>query len=357
MKDNPLRYYVTTNRAVALRYISKQVMAMKYILVYGENHERYDLFRDLKNRADVHIQVRKAKKENNKWINLIKSIHLSSTISRIVNLPFKDFWFNKGTISFEENQEYCLIIVDMALVSFSQKELDSFVKQPNVRTVLVLINSYDSETMKELGIKAKIRKTRWDDIYSFDIDDVKKHHFKPLNYCYYSSHGVYTERGQIQNDIYYIAALKPSREKVIFSVFHRMFANKIKCDFHLMKLWKDRNKQYPYEQEIDYYMATQKIISYDEVLKGASKSNVILEIVQGKQGGPTLRYYEAVTMNRKLLTNNTNITEYPFYNSKYMKVFHKAEDIDLDWIVSREEVNYGYQGEFSPIHLLTVVQS
>lgn len=330
---------------------------MKYILIYGENHERYDLFKDLKSKEDVQVQVRKAKKVHNKLINFLKTVHLSSTISRKINLPFKDIWFKKDAISFEENQKYCLIIVDMALISFNQKELNSFVKHPNVRTVLVLINSYDSETMKELGIKAKIRKTRWDDIYSFDMDDVKKHHFKHLNYCYYSTHDIPNDRKMIDKDAYYIGALKPSRKEIVFSVLNRLHRNNVKSDFHLMKLWKDRDKTYPYESDVDYYTATEKMIPYEEVLKGSSRSNVIIEIVQGEQGGPTLRYYEAVTLNRKLLTNNVNIIRYPFYNPQYMKIFKDADDIDIGWLVDREEVNYQYNGEFSPINMLKITQN
>lgn len=357
LKDNSARQYAITNRTTASKYSNKQkkMITMKYILTYGENHERYDLFRDLKSREDVQMQVRKEKKVNNKLINLIKKIHLSSTISRKINLPFKNIWFKKDAISFEENQEYCLIIVDMALITFSQKELNSFVNQPKVRTVLVLINSYDSETMKELGIKSKIRKTKWNDIYSFDMDDVRKHNFKPLSYCYYSLHDISNDRKVVDNDAYYIGALKESRKKIVFSVLDRLQRNNVNFDFHLMKLWKDRDKSYPYESSVDYYTATEKKISYEEVLKGSSRSNVIIEIVQEDQGGPTLRYYEAVTLNRKLLTNNANIKQYPFYNSNYMRVFKDADDIDIGWLMDREEVNYCYNGEFSPNNMLKTV--
>lgn len=92
--------------------------------------------------------------------------------------------------------------------------------------------------------------------------------------------------------------------------------------------------------------------TYPEVLKDVSASNCLLEVLQEGHTGATLRYYEAVCYNKRLLTNNKNIVNLPFYNPNYMKVFEKPQDIDCEWLKSHEPVSYGYDGRFSPIHLL-----
>ena len=96
-------------------------------------------------------------------------------------------------------------------------------------------------------------------------------------------------------------------------------------------------------------------ISYQEVLEKISESNCILEILQEKQKTQSIRYFEAVAYNKKLLTNNPNIFSLPFYDKRYMRYFESIQEIDFDWIRSKEVPNYNYQGEFSPKKMLQQV--
>ena len=94
------------------------------------------------------------------------------------------------------------------------------------------------------------------------------------------------------------------------------------------------------------------IMPYKEALEKTLKANCILEIVRPGQVGFTLRVFEAVVYNKKLLTNNESITEFPFYNSKYMRVFKKIDEIDWKWVESKDEVDYHYDGSFSPLRFI-----
>lgn len=80
----------------------------------------------------------------------------------------------------------------------------------------------------------------------------------------------------------------------------------------------------------------------------AVHDNCILEIVRKNFIGFTQRYYEAVIFNKKLLTNNKEITELAYYDERYMQYFEKIEDIDWEWVRREVEVDYHYQGDFSP---------
>ena len=66
----------------------------------------------------------------------------------------------------------------------------------------------------------------------------------------------------------------------------------------------------------------------------------------------TLRYYEAITYNKKLITNNEMVKKLPFYNPYYMFVFCDPEDIDLAWVKRSVKVDYHYNNEFSPKELV-----
>lgn len=96
-------------------------------------------------------------------------------------------------------------------------------------------------------------------------------------------------------------------------------------------------------------------IPYEKVLADVLNSDVILEVVQEGQRGPSLRYYEAVCYNKRLLTNNPDIKSFPYYDSRYMKIFKDADDIDLNWIKKKQKIDYRYRGDFSPLNMLDVV--
>ena len=98
-----------------------------------------------------------------------------------------------------------------------------------------------------------------------------------------------------------------------------------------------------------------RYLEYTDVLNYVSETNCILEIVQSGQVGPTMRYFEAVCYNKKLLTNNENIVNFPFYNPLYMKVFRSVADIDFDWVSKYEPICYNYSNEFSPKGLIDCI--
>lgn len=96
-------------------------------------------------------------------------------------------------------------------------------------------------------------------------------------------------------------------------------------------------------------------LPYSKVVDKVNSANVILDMADKRQTGMTLRYYEAVCYNKKLLTNNVNIVNMPYYDERYMKIYNGVEDIekiDKTWFTSCENIDYGYQGEFEPKYFL-----
>lgn len=96
----------------------------------------------------------------------------------------------------------------------------------------------------------------------------------------------------------------------------------------------------------------EEYIEYPQLLRKMQESSCILDITKPEQAGFTLRPYEAVVYNKKLLTNNKRIFEFRFYDDRYMRYFEAVEDIDWNWINETINVDYGYNEEFSPQILL-----
>lgn len=96
---------------------------------------------------------------------------------------------------------------------------------------------------------------------------------------------------------------------------------------------------------------------YSEVLTKSLQARCILEVVQQGQHANTLRPYEAISYNRKLLTNNKDILSFPWYDPKYMQYFEDPSQIDFSWVKDSSAVNYKYDDRYSSIHLLNDIIS
>lgn len=98
--------------------------------------------------------------------------------------------------------------------------------------------------------------------------------------------------------------------------------------------------------------SSKEFVAYDEILRRTLSANVVLDII--KNDMPlTLRVYEAVVYNKKLLTNNRKILTFKYYDPRYIQFFESVEDIDWDWIKEVSDVDYGYMGDFSPKKILS----
>lgn len=332
---------------------------IEYILVYPENHQHLGLFRDLEDLEYVHLFVAGHKNIKSPILKKIRRYHLSRTINKYIPLPYRSVWYKRILINIDGAKEYCIMIVDGALKFFSVNYLNRLFELNHVRGVLVMINAMDAGSIAVQDIRKKIKKVNWEDVYSFDPGDVEKYGFLPLGQCYYSMHDTneiikgWPEDVKRESDMYFVGALKGGRENLIISVYRHMLDCGVKLNFNVMVSGERRLYPLLYHGQINYYSGGW--FPYDKVLAGVLGTNVIVEILQEGQKGPSLRYYEAVCYNKKLLTSNHEVINFPYYDERYMRIFDKAEDIDIGWIKKKEDVNYHYNGDFSPCRLLDAV--
>lgn len=144
--------------------------------------------------------------------------------------------------------------------------------------------------------------------------------------------------------VYFAGTNKKNRVETIQKIYTRFVSEQIKCKFRIT------NVSYveQYEEGIIY----NEPINYERILEEIQECDSILEIVQPGQVGVTLRYYEAICYNKKLITNNQFVKTLPFYNPEYMYVFENPDEIDLDWVKRNIDIDYYYGDEFSPKRLL-----
>ena len=193
----------------------------------------------------------------------------------------------------------------------------------------------------------KADNTLFNQIYTVDEEDAKMYGFK-YNLTPYSKIEMDEET---KYDIYFCGATK-NRQLLVIDIAKK-FKNRVKTKWDLFYI-KENEKNL---DELKGLLDIKKISNmkvYRDTLKYVAQSNCILELITEEQSAKyTLRDYEAIVYGKKLLTNNKNIFDFPYYDSRYMKYFKSVEDIDVDWLKNREHVEYLFGNElFSPTKLL-----
>lgn len=191
----------------------------------------------------------------------------------------------------------------------------------------------------------KTQKVKFDGVYTFDKQNAVQNGFEHLftmyskldvaiTKCNYSATFIGSDKG---------------RFPIIAGVFDKLAdfqdVNKISEESLYFSVYNsDDENVYKYKNRIYFNQS----LDYKKVIEVVNKSNCIIDIVFGEQTGLSLRAYEAIVYNKKLLTNNPAILDFPFYNSEYMQYFDNIDDIDEVFVFSKKKVDYGYNGEYSP---------
>lgn len=191
-------------------------------------------------------------------------------------------------------------------------------------------------------------KQKSDLVISFDPVDAEKYgiYYHQIPYSDISAN-MQKKNNKIISDICFIGAAK-NRLEEIYKVFDFLSNNGCICDFHLIGVPKDKRiKQKGLHYE-DY-------ISYDRNLKIISSSNCILEIIQHNSSGNTLRTNEAVIFNKRLISNNPYLHNSPVWTPENMRIFTNLNEIDIDFIKNKSDVNYSNKESLYPQKFLNQV--
>lgn len=146
-------------------------------------------------------------------------------------------------------------------------------------------------------------------------------------------------------DVFFAGAAK-NRYSQLLKAYDYLTSHGIKCHFVIMDV-KDCDRL-----ERDGIEYTNDLIPYREMLLYSLQCKCLLEINQENAVGNTSRLLEAIMYNKKLITNNKSARNIKFYNPNYVRIFNDITEIKPDFILNENEVDYGYNNEFSPTGLI-----
>ena len=319
---------------------------MKYVLVIHDNDLDCCLYDDLAKVKDVTSYYLDGYHGNSIKDRLCR-IHTSLLINSYMDLPFKCVYYSKLFEYAEDNTCYIFSHISSAKIGRNLlQRLHSLGK--NIRIALLLLDSFSAHSITLFRTWRAVKNVEWDYILSYDIEDCKRYGFTYLGYTYYSKNEDVKPSG-IFSDIYFVGANKSgdNRYELVSNVFKYLRNKQVDARFIVVDKFQKRTSD-----DKEHLIFHQEYIPYAEVLSDVLSSNCVLEVLQDGQQQQSARYFEAVCYNKKLLTNNPHIVDLPFYDARYMRYFSKPEDIDVEWVMMKENIDYHYAGEFSPARII-----
>jgi hypothetical protein len=289
---------------------------------------------------DYQKQIRKSLNQMNDVIlaktfpnNKFWYYHTSIKVNHMLNLPFKNVWYNKyfqiencEDVQYIYFSEYVSPAYDKTYLKFLKRRF------PHAKLVFALSNPINKENT--LYVKSIL--DSFDFVTSFDEDDVKKHGFVYFNGLYEPDPNI--NPTQRKSDIFFAGRGK-SRLNYIHELYIFLSSQNIKCDFYLFDV--------PFEKQLkNSDIHYNEWLPYPQLLQHVVNTNVVLEILQDAQTGYSMRTCEAITYKKRLVTNNVDLIKQPFFNPKYMKILSSVCDFDSSFIKNSDEPLY-YDADFS----------
>ena len=161
----------------------------------------------------------------------------------------------------------------------------------------------------------------FDKIYSFDDKDIEKHGFERLtNYNYLSF--LSQEKQNPSEDALYITSYDKKRIKQLDILSQKFEELKLKFDLYVIgkKSWKNQLMK-PFSK--NKIVFTRKRISHENLPEFYKRTKVILDLMRENQYGLSFRVFEAMALEKKIITDNEKIKNYDFYNPSNILVLNK----------------------------------
>lgn len=145
----------------------------------------------------------------------------------------------------------------------------------------------------------------FDRIFSFDLEDVSSYNFEHItNFIYLDKQPIKTD---YKHDVFIV--LSPDKRIIqLNAIAEELEKHQISYKFILVSPRKPSDLHPGIEHR-------KKEIKTEELKTFLNNSRIILDLLRENHNGISFRIFEALAFQKKIITNNTSVKEYPFYNS------------------------------------------
>src|SRR4030095_3635940 len=159
----------------------------------------------------------------------------------------------------------------------------------------------------------------FDKFFSFELKDVKNHQLLFLP-NFYSPDIVITNNVSTHFDLSYVASYD-DRLDILERILVALRPLDLKTNINIIATKSAGAKN---EKNITWLT---DVLPRKETIRIMSDSSVLLDIAQPKQEGLSFRIFEAMKLEKKIITTNRSVITYDFYNSKNIFVWENENTI------------------------------
>ena len=192
----------------------------------------------------------------------------------------------------------------------------------------------------------------FDEIYSFDKDDCKTYDFhETSNYIYFDPKDY--SNASIVNEFIYIGSIDERLVQVDEIGQFLQSQNKTFSFYAIGKkatwyAFKNR-----FTQKYKAITFRRNRFTQEETLQKYNESKTLIDIVRKNQTGLSFRIFEAIGLNKNVVTNNAIIANYDIYESKKINLLEKDSLTTTDFEFSNTDYSSELQHKY---HLTTWVE-
>lgn len=284
---------------------------------------------------------------------LLQRIQFNPKLNKVIKIPGKQRW-NPYYLRQVKEEKVCFLVMNHWLRMESGIQLLPFLRShyPESRIVCftqdlteTIIDHYTHRPFDVQHVKKYV-----DLFISYDPNDAQKYQVE-YHPTVFSSVPMAGTEGTDGYDLYFLGRDK-GRMHTLVAIAQEAKRRGLKCKFIMLQV-PDTKKV-----ECDGMVYVDAPLSYKENLRNGMQSKCIIEMLQKKASGPTFRTWEAISLNKKLLTDNASIRDTEWYDERYISVFYDETDIDWNFIASERAFPQGnpYQDRIRPESLVRFIE-
>ena len=257
--------------------------------------------------------------EKFKYKNLSEKLHNLFRKSILRDKNFKEklrkAFIEKTLLQKAQNLPNYDIILVMNTDFFS----DSFLQILKTKTKNLIGNHWDGlSRTPEIYSKINI----FDKFYVFDKSDVNEKNNIFFLTNFYFDFDLHEATKEEKQDVFYLGTYVKNRFDILKKVSQILTKNNISQKIVLFSWEKEKN-----EGAITF---TNEFMSYEENVKNVQESKALLDLKLKEHNGLSFRFFEALKYHKKLITNNSDVKTYDFYNKE--NIFILGEDSESELI-------------------------
>lgn len=163
----------------------------------------------------------------------------------------------------------------------------------------------------------------FDTVFSFDHDDVKNFGFEKITNYNYLKH-LPSENQNPDLDLFYITSYDRNRLATLHILVDRIQHLKLRFKVIIAgkKSWKNQFKQIFDKRYIRIFRFRRNNIPQQSLPALYKNTKVILDLMRANQTGLSFRVFEAMALEKKIITDNKNIMNYDFFDAENILILN-----------------------------------